>query len=236
MTTRKKRRRKPYQGPVPEPRKGARKHLSLDEWRLLLAQARSAGLQDHALVRMLYETGMRASEPGELRLDHLKRLDKDQLYVPRGKGSVSGWVSISHDLADLLESWVSEVYGLEERGIPVSEAARKWPKIYVFPGARLRGKRRGGVHRRTVWRTVKNLCEQAGIDDEVAHPHAIKHARVQHLFEEAERQGLPAEAALKTAAKIVGHQTAITSFEHYVAETGRGKKVAEEVLRKAMEE
>jgi integrase len=77
--------------------------------------------------------------------------------------------------------------------------------------------------------------DQAGVPSSVAHPHAIKHSRVQHLFEEAEKQGLPPEAALKTVANVVGHKTAQTSWEHYVGETGRGRKVADAVLKKATE-
>jgi hypothetical protein len=59
---------------------------------------------------------------------------------------------------------------------------------------------------------------------------------VQHLFEEAEKQGLPAEAALKTVSKIVGNKSARTLWENYVAETGRGRAVADTVLERALGE
>lgn len=219
--------------PVPEPRRGQRKHLTLEEWRRVMHAAKHAGLQEHALLRVLYETGMRASEPGGLVLDHLKRLESNQLYVPRGKGSVTGWQTISRDLADLLWKWTCRVYNCADLSPRV--VGEKYGHMPVFPGQRNLG-RATSISRKQVWRICKELMGAADVPDEVAYPHAIKHSRVQHLFEEAEKQGMPAEAALKTVAAIVGHRSAQTSWEHYVAQTGRGKKVADEALRKAMEE
>lgn len=218
---------------VPEPRRTGRKHLTMKEWRNTLSMARSAGLFEHVLLRTLYETGMRASEPGALVFDHLKRLRErpPQLYVPRGKGSVTGWQDISRDLADLVAEWALQAWNLSPTLSP-REIAMNWPAAPVFPGRLMRGRRKG-ITRRTVWSIVSGLMEQAGVPPELCYPHAIKHSRVQHLFEEAERQGLPPEAALKTVANIVGHRSAQTSWEHYVGETGRGRKVADAVLKKA---
>jgi len=218
--------------PVPEPRKEGRRHLSMEEWRRLLAAARAAGVFEHTLIRLLYEAALRASEPGEMRLDHLKRLGKLQLYVPRGKGSHTGWQDISRDLAALLAVHVKQAYQLS---ITVETAARRWPGMYVFPGQRRLGVRKG-ISRRSVFDVVRELALKAGIAASLAHPHAIKHARVQHLFEAAEKRGLPPETALKTIAKIVGHRSAQTSWEFYVAETGAGKKIAVEALDAAMKE
>lgn len=218
--------------PVPEPRKEGRRHLTLAEWRALLAAARQAGPFEHTLIRLLYEAALRASEPGTLRLDHLKRLGKLQLYVSRGKDSHTGWQEISRDLATLLADHVKRTYQLT---VTVETAARRWGELYVFPGQRRLGARKG-ISRRSVFDTVRALALKAGIAKSLAHPHALKHARVQHLFEEAERQGMPAEAALKVIARIVGHRSAQTSWEFYVAETGAGKKVAVAALKGAMKE
>jgi len=220
--------------PVPEPRKAGRHYLTLDEWRKLLATARAAGDFEHLLTRLLYECALRASEPGEMRLDHLKRLHLGQLYVARGKGSHTGWQDISKELAALLDAHVRRTYELKGSA-SVTAAAKKWPALYVFPGAYYRGVRKG-ISRKTVFNTVKELALQAGLAPSLAHPHALKHSRVQHLFEEAERQGLQAEAALKVIAKIVGHRSAQTSWEFYVSETGAGKKVAVATLKRAMED
>ena len=216
--------------PAPVPRKGVRKHLTLAEWRKLLAQARGAGLFEHALIRLLYECGLRAQEPGDLRLDHLKLLGDNRLFVPRAKGSTTGWQDISPAMGKLLRQWTQQVYR-----VSAAEAARRAPAGYVFPGMRRMGPARG-VSRKTVWRIVKELMLGAGIPPGLAHPHAIKHSRVQHLFEEAEAAGLAPEAALQTIARIVGHRSAMTSWQHYVAETGKGRAVAQAALAHAMEE
>jgi integrase len=224
----------PYK-PVPEPRKGIRKHLTMEEWRALYAAAQRAGEFEHVLVRLMYETALRAAEPGLLRLDHLKRLTHEppQLYVPRGKGSTVGWVVITQELADMLRAWVKYQYQLGET-ITVGELCGNRPAYFVFPGTRYKGQRRG-ITRNSVWATIKELCEHAEVDPSVAHPHAIRHARVQHLFEAAEEQGLDPRTALKTVAKLVGHKSAEMAWEHYVSETGAGKKIADAVLREAFE-
>lgn len=220
---------------VPEPRHAGRKHLTMEEWRAVIVCARGQGLFEHTLMRVMYECGLRASEPGAMVLDHVKRLDRKQLYVPRGKGSVTGWQDISKGLSGLLWEWVCDVYGLPEDELSPRQAAEQWPEAFVFPGKRYRGSIRP-LSRKQVWRVVRRLMERADVDPQVCYPHAIKHSRVQHLFEEAERQGLPAEVALKTVANIVGHKSAQTSWQHYVAQTGAGKAVADTVLKAALEE
>lgn len=224
----------PYK-PVPEPRKGVRKHLTMPEWRALYGRARESGEFQEVLARLMYEVALRASEVGQMRLDHLKRtnLVPPQLYVPRAKGSTTGWIVITEELATMLRGWVRFQYRLAN-AVTVNELARSRPAYFVFPGTRYRGQRRG-ITRHVVWSTIKELCAAADIDASVAHPHAIRHARVQHLFEAAEAQGLDPRTALKTVAKLVGHKSAETSWEHYVAETGAGKKIADAVLKEALE-
>jgi len=223
----------PAYTPVPEPRKGPRKHLTLAETRAVMQQAAAAGAYEHVLVRLLYEVALRAGEIGQLRLDHLKRLhlDPPQLYLPRAKGSAAGWATVSPELAQMLSLWVHE----HHRVADVAVAAYADPARFVFPGTRRNGRARG-VTRQSVYNAVNDLCTRAGVDPSVAHPHALRHGRAVHLFEEAERKGLSAEAAKKTVAKILGHRVAETSWEHYIAETGQGREVADDTLRRAMEE
>jgi len=222
----------PTYQPVAEPRKGARKHLTFAEMRALTSAAECQGLYEQLLVRLLYEVALRAGEVGQLRLDHCKRLhlDSPQIYLPRGKGSTTGWSTCSVELASLVSSWVSAHHGADMRTLSHTDPAR-----YLFPGTRRRGKARG-IHRSAVWNVIKQLCSLAGIDEAVSHPHALRHARATHLFQEAEEQGLDARAALKTVSKLLGHRSAQTSWEHYVSETGRGREIANAAFRRATEE
>jgi len=222
----------PYK-PVPEPRKGPRKHLTFAETRAVMRQAASTGVFEHVLVRLLYEVALRAGEISQMRLDHLKRLHLNpaQLYLPRGKGSAAGWATVSPELAQMLTQWVQEHHRIAD----VAVAAYADPARFIFPGYARNGKVRG-VTRQTVYNAVRDVCLAAGVDRSVAHPHALRHARATHLFQEAERQGLDARSALKTVAKLLGHRSAETSWEHYIAETGRGREVADAAFRRATEE
>jgi integrase len=218
--------------PVAEPRKGARKHLTFAETRAVMQRAAATGDFERVLVRLLYEVALRAGEVGQLRLDHLKRLHlaPAQLYLPRAKGSAAGWATVSGELAQMLSVWVQTHHRIAD----VAVAAYGDPARFVFPGGRRNGRARG-VTRQTVYNAVKDVCLAAGTDPSVAHPHALRHARAMHLFEEAERQGLDPRDALITVAKLLGHKSAKTSLENYIAETGRGREVADAAFRRATE-
>jgi integrase len=224
----------PFQ-PVPNKRGGARKHLTMQEWRALLAAAKAAGPRDHLLIRLIYECGLRASEAGLLRLEHCKRLQDQFLWIIRGKKGRKRranrppgmWAEISKELGWLIYNWIAEVY---------PDQSKRTPRAYLFVGKRRYGRVKQGISRHTVYKRVRALCLEAGIQEDLAHPHAIRHARCQHLFEAADEQGLPPEVAIKLAAKIVGHASARTTYEQYMTETGRGRELADWVLRQAMEE
>lgn len=225
----------PSYRPTPLPRKGVRKHLTTDETRRVLAAARARGLQQYLIIRLLYETALRAGEVSALRWDHCRLLHEKppRLYLPRGKGSSAGWTPVSAELAGKLQDWLRDRFDLGDR--LVRAACARWPQQFVFPGQRRHGKYHG-VSRSSVWRYVKELCAEAGVPPSVAHPHALRHGRAMHLFEEAERQGLDDRAALTTVAKLLGHTTAQTAWRYYVTETGRGKAVAEAVFKQTLED
>lgn len=216
----------PRYHPVPLPRKGSRKHLTLPEWQRLREAADASSARDSVLLRLVYEFALRASEPGKLVLDHTKALHKGLLWIPRSKGSRNQWHQITPDTAQRLHEWVTvHCYPSREH--------RK-PHYAVFPGGRWCGNRAKGITRQGVAWVVKTLCRDAIIPDEVAHPHAIKHARVQHLFEACDDDGMPLETMLQTVARVTGHAAAVTAFRHYMAETGRGREIADGVLQAAL--
>jgi integrase len=205
----------------------------MEETRASIQQAARTGAFEALLLRLLYEVALRAGEVGQLRLDHLKRLhlDPPQLYLPRAKGSAAGWATVSPELAQMLSLWVHDHHGIAD----VAVAAYGDPARFVFPRGRRNGRSHGGVTRQTVYNAVRDVCLAAGTDPSVAHPHALRHARAMHLFEEAERRGLDPRDALITVAKLLGHKSAKTSLENYIAETGRGREVADAAFRRATE-
>jgi integrase len=213
--------------PAPIPRKPGRKHLSLSEWRRLLAAAeKQDSFRDYVIVRLMYVAGLRAGEVGLMRLDHCKRLHKGQLYVQRRKGSTSRWVDIDPETIEHIARWINELY---------PNRTKRRPSAFLFPGVRYKGTKPAGLSRVTVFRLIKRLCEAAGVPEEVSHPHAIRHARSQHLFEAADAQGIPLDTVLQSVAQILGHTAAQTTLKHYVAETGQGKQLARAVLARALD-
>ena len=211
----------------PPPPKRRRKHLTMEEWRALLEAARSQpSAREAALLMLMYELGLRASEPGFLLLNYARKLHEGELYVWRGKGSRSSWENPSEHTADALFRWIRESH---------PDPSKRRKEHYIFPGGRRHKGPLKGLSRWSVWRLIKDLAEEAGIPEEVAHPHALKHSRVQHLFEAADADPeLTSEKVLLAAADVVGHKSAQTTLEHYSAKTAAEKRLLEKVTKKAL--
>lgn len=62
------------------------------------------GLRDHVLIRLLYETGLRATEMMALRCTDL--LPDGTVYVERGKGGHSRFVPIGNDMMQLMDVYL----------------------------------------------------------------------------------------------------------------------------------
>jgi integrase len=218
MTTRSNRRRTAVAPAcVPKPPRASRKHLTAEEWRRLYAAAKEHSQFAHALLALVYDAGLRACEVGKLSLDALKTLHRDgRVYVTRAKGSKSGWWPVNPETARLLREWVGATY---LRG-------SRLPDAPLFPAGRRFGPRTGeGISRHVVYELVHDLGEAVGLATWIAHPHAIRHARVQHLMEaEARRarkegRAFPLEVLLPLLAQILGHAHARTTLVHYMAAT-----------------
>lgn len=63
-----------------------------------------AGLRDYAMIRTLYETGLRSSELAAMQLGSV--LDDRTIFVQRGKGGVDRYVPFSAELQGVLEAYV----------------------------------------------------------------------------------------------------------------------------------
>jgi len=201
--------------PATPPPQKARKHLTVTEWRRLLDAARAAGPRDLALVLVLYEGALRASEAGMLRLSYLD-LPHRKLYVHRGKGSAAGWVDLSQHTVDALDAWVGEVY----------------PSTFIFPGGRVRGRPARGLCGRAVNLVFHRLAEVAQLHPKLSHPHVLKHSRIQHLLDAMTKETGNPWAALQVIAKLVGHQAAETTIKHYATATARELGIARDITDK----
>ena len=134
------------------------KYLTPEEIDSLFGVIRSA--RDRALFRVAYHRGLRASELGLLQLpDYRPKMGR--LFVRRLKGSHSGEYHLTQAEQHALRAW------LRERG--------------VAPGPLFVSRNHRPISRFRLDQLMKHYCEQAGIPQEKAHMHALKHSCGTHL-------------------------------------------------------
>ncbi len=138
--------------------------LPKDESKELLdahAERSEAGLRDHALLELLYATGLRVAECCGLDLDDVDR--RGGAVRVMGKGGKERVVPAGDAALGALEAWLS-VRG-EGRGA-----------LFTNP-------RGGRLGTRSVHRIVKRRARAAGIDRRVT-PHTLRHTFATHLLGE----------------------------------------------------
>lgn len=197
-----------------------RKYLTRVELHALL-QVASSNLRDHALVLVIYECALRASEPGRLRLEDARHLHRNLLYVYRGKGSLVGFVDLSGTTVQAVSDWITFAY---------PNARARNPDAWLFPARRYQG-RNQGMTRTGVYAVFKTLATAARLPLDLCHPHVLKHTRVMDLYQAAKDAGGHPHDALLSVAKLVGHAAAQTTLDHYLHET----KEQKDIMRRATE-
>ena len=118
--------------------------------------------RDRALFRLTYHRGLRASEVGKLDLKDYRPAQR-RLYVHRLKGSVSAEYLLVEAEVAALNAWV-RVRGLAPGPLFVSRNHR-------------------AISSRRLDQLMKRYCNQAGIPEEKAHMHALKHSCGTHVLE-----------------------------------------------------
>lgn len=139
--------------------------------------------RDHALLELLYSSGLRISELCQLRLSQVD-LTRGVVRV-RGKGDKERTVPVGLPALRALEAWLGHR----------DELARAAAGDRVFVGAR------GGVLDPRVARRVVHAATRAG-GEEVG-PHALRHAMATHLLEGG--------ADLRSVQEMLGHASVATT-------------------------
>jgi integrase len=138
-------------------RKEAPKYLTPEEIQALL-NASSINARDHAIFRLAYHHGLRVSEVGLIQMRDYHpstRKDYDRLVIDRLKGSYGGDTVLVGAAADAIRKWV------KKRG--------------QAPGPMFISRNRGRIGRTMLHYLMKRYCKLAGIPEEKAHFHALKH-------------------------------------------------------------
>ncbi|MET3595988.1 MULTISPECIES: site-specific tyrosine recombinase XerD [Mesorhizobium] len=157
---------------------------------------RLAALRLHALVEVLYATGLRVSELVGLPVTVAQR--DDRFFMVRGKGDKERMVPLSAKARAAMRAWLSE------------RASR--PALtdspYLFPAA----SDSGHLSRQVFARDLKGLAARAGIASAKISPHVLRHAFASHLLQNG--------ADLRAVQQLLGHADISTTqiYTHVLEE------------------
>jgi integrase/recombinase XerD len=158
--------------------------------------ARLAALRLHALVEVLYATGLRVSELVSLPLTVAMR--DERFFIVRGKGDKERMVPLSAKAREAMRAW------LEMRKQSQGHA----DSPYLFPA----GSESGHLPRQVFARDLKALAARTGISAAKISPHVLRHAFASHLLHNG--------ADLRAVQQLLGHSDISTTqiYTHVLEE------------------
>lgn len=163
--------------------------LDLSEVEILLGTAfenTPRGLRDHAMIHVLYATGLRVSELVHLQLEDLD-LNRGFLLT-KGKGAKERVVPLGERAMEVLSRYLQEA---RPKLIGNIESA------YVFTG-----RRKKPMTRQAFWHLLKLHAARAGITKNLS-PHKLRHSFATHLVERG--------ADLRAVQAMLGHSDLSTT-------------------------
>jgi integrase/recombinase XerD len=157
---------------------------------------RLARLRLHALVEVLYATGLRVSELVALPVTVAQR--DDRFFIVRGKGDKERMVPLSAKARAAMRAWLTER--------AAKPAFAESP--YLFPAA----SDSGHLPRQVFARDLKGLAARAGIASAKISPHVLRHAFASHLLQNG--------ADLRAVQQLLGHADISTTqiYTHVLEE------------------
>ncbi|HUH50422.1 MAG TPA: site-specific tyrosine recombinase XerD [Mycoplana sp.] len=157
-------------------------------------------LRMHALIELLYATGMRVSELVSLPATVLAQ--NGRFLVVKGKGNKERLVPLSRAAIAALQAY-GAVLAEEQAN---RENARESP--YLFPST----SKEGFLPRQVFARDLKALAARAGIRASTLSPHVLRHAFASHLLQNG--------ADLRAVQELLGHSDISTTqiYTHVLEE------------------
>jgi integrase/recombinase XerD len=156
----------------------------------------AAAKRMHALVEVLYATGLRVSELVSLPVTVALR--DDRFFVVRGKGNKERMVPLSSKAREAMRGWLA--------------ARNADPRLkdspYLFPSHA----ENGHLPRQVFARDLKGLAARAGISSAKVSPHVLRHAFASHLLQNG--------ADLRAVQQLLGHADISTTqiYTHVLEE------------------
>lgn len=167
-----------------------------EEAHAAMPAAKQAALRLHALVELLYATGLRVSEL--VSLPAAVALRDERFFIVRGKGNKERMVPLSEKARQATRCW------LAERALDPKQAESPW----LFPAA----SDSGHLPRQVFARDLKGLAARAGIASAKVSPHVLRHAFASHLLQNG--------ADLRAVQQLLGHADISTTqiYTHVLEE------------------
>lgn len=158
--------------------------------------AQFAAIRMHALVEVVYATGLRVSELVALPIGVATR--DERFFIVRGKGGKERMVPLSTKARVAMRAW------LKERNTVPALADNPW----LFPA----GSESGYLPRQVFARDLKGLAARAGISSAKISPHILRHAFASHLLQNG--------ADLRSVQQLLGHSDISTTqiYTHVLEE------------------
>lgn len=155
-----------------------------------------AALRLHALVEVLYATGLRVSELVGLPVTVAQR--DDRFFMVRGKGNKERMVPLSSKAKAAMKAWLAAREGV----------AAFAENPFLFPAA----SESGALSRQVFARDLKGLAARAGIASAKVSPHVLRHAFASHLLQNG--------ADLRAVQQLLGHADISTTqiYTHVLEE------------------
>lgn len=155
-----------------------------------------ASLRLHALVEVLYATGLRVSELVGLPVTVAQR--DDRFFMVRGKGDKERMVPLSAKARTAMKTWLAA-----RARVPAFADSP-----FLFPAA----SDSGYLSRQVFARDLKGLAARAGIASAKISPHVLRHAFASHLLQNG--------ADLRAVQQLLGHADISTTqiYTHVLEE------------------
>ena len=162
--------------------------LTAKEVELFLDQPQcvdAKGFRDHAMLELLYATGIRVSELISLNLDDLNLAAGFIRCASRGKERI---IPLYHGAVKAIQDYVRDIR-------PQLVADQEEKALFV----NMNGER---MSRQGFWKIIKHYQEKAGIQKDIT-PHTLRHSFATHLLEGG--------ANLRAIQEMLGHESIATT-------------------------
>lgn len=169
---------------------------------------RVRALRLHALLEILYATGMRVSELVSLPRGVLR--GDPRVFTITGKGGRQRLVPLNTAARDALDRYLKIGTGGDTDVTPMLETKWLWPSKST----------QGHLTRQAMAVELKALALEAGLDSDRVSPHVLRHAFASHLLDRG--------ADLRSVQQLLGHADISTTqiYTHVLEE--RLKKLVQE--------